>query len=255
MTVLNLVKVATPMHLHVWLTQSMIFHDWYANTRYKFICKMWKQAVDAWRRQLKQLDRLNCFIVNDAVLNVVAKSCPGLHTLDIGILPRVYKGDSIMFRSVKATAAALQAVATGCPRLRRVNLSTRFQILTDPIMDDKVLPFANCCHHLSYLDVRECRIGINVLRRLAEKCPGLQHLDLNGCGEGITDDGILMIAKSCLQLRFLDISSCKCSTGALQRPFPELRQLNVCNCGMSRNDVWTAVLRNCPQIEQVQCRN
>ena len=139
------VPVATTNHISDLLMQSIDFHGWYTSARYAMVSKTWKQAVDKWRRQLKQLSHINCSAVNDAVLNVVAKSCPGLHTLDLGICQVIKEGGITECRSVRVTAAALEAVAKGCPRLQHLNLAAGFQMVTAKNMDEKVLPFLKYC--------------------------------------------------------------------------------------------------------------
>ena len=232
-----------------WLMHSMDFHSLYESARYAMVSKTWKRAVDNWRSQIKRIDYFNCSAVNDAMLNVVAKSCPGLKTLDLGSCPN---HPAYQPRSVKVTAAALEAVAKGCRRLENINLSAGFQMITDKNMDDQVLPFVKYCPQLSFLDLSECRIGDRVLQALAIKSRLLKHLDLNGCGKEITNAGILMVAEACRKLKFLNISDSNCSALALQAGFPELRYLDVSSCFMERMDVLTAVMRGCPKLEQLK---
>src|SRR6266496_6862434 len=67
---------------------------------------------------------------------------------------------------------------------------------------------AHTCHKLEYLDLDCCdfvsKLSIcNVIR----SCPKLQHLNLSCCN--ITSMTIKEIARSCLNLKFLDLDGCE----------------------------------------------
>ena len=204
--------------------------------------KTWKGAVDNWLSQVRSIDYPTGSVMIDDMLKMVARSCPGLKILELGHLPR----------SVEITAAALEAVAKGCRGLKAINLSATFHNISDPNMDDKVLPFIKYCPQLSYLDLSSCRIGDRVLQALAIKSRSLEHLNLKGCGEKITNAGVLMVANACRKLIFLDIGDSNCSALALRDGFPELQDLNISGCSMERKHVLKAVMRGCPKLKKLK---
>ena len=212
------------------------------------VSKTWKQAADEWRKQFNEITLVNCNPINDDVLHLVAKSCSGLHTLDLGTCGVNEMGIATR-RSVNYTAAASEAVAKGCLQLRNLNFAASCRIASDESMDEKVLPFVQYCPHWFVLDVRHCCTGDNVLQGLANHCPDLQHLHLSGTD--ITNDGLLVVAENCLKLKILCIAQTNCTALALKAGFPELRHLDVCTCEMKPAEVFTAVIGGCPKLEQL----
>ena len=137
------------------LIYSFEFHGWYTSAYCAMVNKTWKQAADEWRQQLNEISLFNCKPINDEVLNMVAKSCPRLHTLDLST-----NLSSAAIPAVGCTARALTAVARGCPELQHLIVGPKlhhFQFTSD----DDVLPFVTYCQQLSAVDVSYCCIGDN----------------------------------------------------------------------------------------------
>ena len=221
--------------------------EWHTIAECAIVNNFWKQTADEWRKELHEISRFNCEPINDMVLNLAARSCPNLHTLDL----RNSLGKGTIAGS-SCTAGALRAVARGCRGLRRVNFGTGFR---NPggfrfASDIDVVPFVENCRRLSHLDLTFSLIGDNVLRRVAENCSEIQILMLKTTA--ITSHGIIMVANRCLKLESLSIAETECDERSLQVDFPELTHLNVCGCEeMDHDDAFAAAMRCCPKLQQM----
>ena len=203
--------------------------------------------------QLKELNQINCPDINDAILNVVAKSCPRLQSIDLS-MDRVTDDRGFeRLRSVKATAAAFTDVAKSCPLLNEISLANDMFLACaeSPVrnMDDFLLPIFRYCPNLTYLNVRHSTTGDDVLQTLAENCRNLRLLDCQGC-PNITNAGILQVATRCLQLQDLYIGETTCTAAALTAGFPELLSLDAWWCDMDSQDVLDLIERGCPKLEK-----
>lgn len=90
------------------------------------------------------------------------------------------------------------------------------------------------------------------LARIAVGCPCLERLSLKWCLE-ITDLGVDLLAKKCLRLKFLDISSLKVTSSSLSSiaMLPKLESLIMVGC-VSVDDAGLLSLSNgCPSLKVV----
>ena len=119
---------------------------WYTSGRCATISRTWKEAVCQWRMQLGELDQINCPDINDAILNVVAKSCPRLQSIDLSMDRRTDDSGFRRLRIVKTTAEAFTDVAKSCPLLKEISLANDMFLACaeSPVrnMDDFLLPFS-----------------------------------------------------------------------------------------------------------------
>ena len=121
-----------------WLTHSTVFHTLDATAPYAMVSRTWRAAVKDWRKEITHLDHENCSVINDAVLHIVARSCPKLETLNLSRIHTWRNNVQIM----SDPDQALSAVARGCPRLRNINLAAGFKLGTAENMDCTVLPLS-----------------------------------------------------------------------------------------------------------------
>ncbi|TPP66451.1 F-box and leucine-rich repeat protein 20 [Fasciola gigantica] len=115
-----------------------------------------------------------------------------------------------------------------CPQLMTLLLDSCSKV------DDYGMELLSRCSNLSLLDVSWCAVGDRGLTAIARGCNGLQRfravgcrditsrgvqqlaehchdlllLNLNYCGQGITDEAMVYLATGCLELRVLAVSHC-----------------------------------------------
>jgi hypothetical protein len=124
-------------------------------------------------------------LISDAAIELVAHSCPSLHTI------KIHKGR-------KLTDASMKALARGCPLLKLVNISNCLRIRSAGI---KVL--AQNYRNLTFLDISYTLVGDEGLVSLALCCPELVVLKATGC-YNFSDTGLLAVA-SMSKLQYFDM--------------------------------------------------
>ena len=103
----------------------------------------------------------------------------------------------------------LNRIAESYPNLKYLNLQKNEYVSSNMgiITGEGLFAIARSCHKLEYLNISHrtyiCELSIcNVIR----SCPKLQQLDFSYCG--ITDKTIEEIAKSCHNLKYLNLRGC-----------------------------------------------
>nr|XP_032818828.1 F-box/LRR-repeat protein 7-like isoform X1 [Petromyzon marinus] len=133
--------------------------------------------------------------------------------------------------------AGLLTVARRCPELRRLEVSG-----CGEISNRGLLEVVTRCPNLEHLDVSDCP-EITCVSLIPEAscqaCPLhsrhllLRHLDMSGCS-GLTDEGLLAVARHCPRLARLYLRRCPgVADGglrALARHCTALRELSLCDC-------------------------
>ncbi|CAL8091215.1 unnamed protein product [Calicophoron daubneyi] len=126
------------------------------------------------------------------------------------------------------TNATCEHLGQNCPQLTTLLLESCSRI------DDTGMELLSWCSNLTVLDVSWCTVGDRGLgaiargckglqrfravgcreitsrgvEQLAQRCHGLLLLNLNYCGQGITDEAMVHLATGCPDLRVLAVSHC-----------------------------------------------
>ena len=100
----------------------------------------------------------------------------------------------------------IKAFTAMCPTLRSINLNR-----CGGFCDEGMASIAANCSQLHTLDTIDCDGLSNdaaSYQRLARGCQRLKTLDLSECGN-LGDECVVVVAKSCPELRFINLSGCK----------------------------------------------
>ena len=98
--------------------------------------------------------------------------------------------------------ALIVAIIRASPNLRHLEIGH------NDIGDEVTEALAHTCHKLEYLDLDCCDfVSEPSICNVIRSCPKLQHLNLCYCN--ITSTTIKEIARSCLNLKFLDLEGCE----------------------------------------------
>eukprot|EP01018_Ginkgo_biloba_P039790 Gb_05223 [translate_table: standard] len=168
--------------------------------------------------QLQSLNlRQNQHQLNDQAVEMVAKHCHDLRSLDLS-------------NSTQLTDKSLGALAHGCTQLEKLNISG-----CSGVTDSTIIFFAEKCNKLRHLNLCGCfrAASDRALLALAYNCCHLQSLNLGWC-ERVTDVGITGLAKWCPELRAMDLCGCVLITDqsvvALADNCHRLRSLGLYYC-------------------------
>ena len=153
--------------------------------------------------------------ITDKSISCILNSCPNLRNLNIAYSKEDVKDASTLMRrrfNIEyldfSEAIALWdneliiAIIKGS-----LNLS-HLEINGNDIVDRVTEALAHSCHKLEYLDLSCCEfVSKPSICNVIRSCPKLQHLSLRYCN--ITSTIIKEIARSYLNLKFLDLEGCK----------------------------------------------
>lgn len=152
-----------------------------------------------------------CSLADDALLEIVARTCPRLHTLDLRACERV-------------TDAGVVAVARACTKLRYLNVG-RMQA-GDQITDASLEAL---CEHtaIETVGLAGCDVtDVGVMAIARHRSRDISRVSLNQCRR-VTGDGITELVRVATKLKVLELVGCprvqayeallefKQSTGAL----------------------------------------
>ncbi|XWS47680.1 hypothetical protein CRYUN_Cryun13aG0004800 [Craigia yunnanensis] len=145
---------------------------------------------------------------------------------------------------VEVVDRGLQALANGCPNLRRLVVINASEL--------GLLTVAEECLTLQELELHKC--NDNVLRGIAA-CENLQILKLVGNVDGlysslVSDVGLTILAQGCKRLVKLDLSGCEGSFDgikAIGQCCLMLEELTICDHRM--DDGWLAALSYCENLK------
>jgi len=228
---------------------------------FRLVCRAFHRVDSLSRTHLRPL-RPHC------LPSLIARS-PSLQFLDLSVCPRL--DDALaaaiaaaisahrrrlkvlgLSRATGLTRVGVEALVSACePYLEAVDASywcKRFG-------DREALALSSAA------GLREVRLDKSLavtdvgLARIAVGCPRLERLSLKWCLE-ITDLGLDLLAKKCLELKFLDISSLKVTSASFSSiaALPKLESLVMVGC-VSVDDAGLLSLSNgCPSLK-VRCYN
>jgi len=192
--------------------------------------------LEKWSSQLVSLNlsRLPRDVVDDALLERVARWCSRLEVVDL-------TGCQL------PTQEGYRCLAAGCPALRSINLTKC------PIDDKALSTLARGCRNLEHIVLFGCgNVTDSGLGKVVHCCPSLRKVELFGCSS-ITDEGIAMLAK-CRKLDFLNVRACRlisdASIDALVHGCPSLHTMNLTGCKRLSNK-GLAGLSQCPNMHSL----
>ena len=152
---------------------------------------------------------------SDKSISCILNSCPNLQNLDIAyskgdvqdastLMRRHFKIEYLDFSGAMAlwNDELIIAIIRASPNLRHLEIGHI------DIGDGVTEALAHTCHKLEYLDLDCCDfVSEPSICNVIRSCPKLQHLNLSCCN--ITSMTIKEIARSCLNLKFLDLDGCE----------------------------------------------
>lgn len=180
-------------------------------------CISLNAGIDTPRKLLLQyLDLTDCGALDDTGLKTIIKNCP--------LLIYLY-----LRRCCMLTDMSLKYLPKFCIALKELSVSDCLNVT-----DFGLYELAKLGQTLRYLSVAKCQVSDVGLKYLARRCYKLRYLNCRGC-EAISDDSIIVLARSCSRLRSLDIGKCDVSDAgcfALAESCPNLKKLSLKNCDM-----------------------
>uniref|UniRef100_A0A0V0J278 F-box/LRR-repeat protein 20 n=2 Tax=Schistocephalus solidus TaxID=70667 RepID=A0A0V0J278_SCHSO len=193
--------------------------NWKSINLFEFQCDIQPSIVEKIAQHsrgfLRYLSLKGCRNINDDTIRRFTELCRLLERLDISEC-----------RSL--TNETFRYLGENCPELTRLSSTSCSKI------DDFGLLRLSSCSHLTRLDVSWCVVGDDGLDAISRGCPGLQHLrvvgcrevtsrgvgciarrchgllllNLNYCGQGVTDEALIHLAMNCFPLSILSVSHC-----------------------------------------------
>jgi hypothetical protein len=153
--------------------------------------------------------------ITDKSISCIINSCPNLRKFDIAFSCGDVKDASTLMRKCFnieyldfSDAMALQndvliiAIIKGSLNLRHLEISH------NDIGDEVTKAIAHTCHKLEHFELSSCSfVSEPSICNVIRSCPRLQHLELGYCN--ITSTTIREIARSSLNLKFLELEGCK----------------------------------------------
>eukprot|EP00899_Mesostigma_viride_P008396 jgi/Mesvir1/17558/Mv08803-RA.1 len=157
--------------------------------------------------------------VKDAGIAAVATSCTSLRRLvvphrvndrSIGLVARCCpRLEHLGVTGCKrVTDSSIVSIASACPRLRRLDATASVRLT-----DESAFALAENCPGLQRLRLRYTRVSDAGIKAVARSCEELRHLDVGGCNS-VTDDGVGCIAGCCQRLQHLSVHACRSVTDA-----------------------------------------
>ncbi|KAG5681138.1 hypothetical protein PVAND_010598 [Polypedilum vanderplanki] len=165
---------------------------------------------------LQYIDLTDCASLDDNGLRLIVKTCP--------LLIYFY-----LRRCMMLTDTSLKYISKFCIALKELSVSDCLNVT-----DFGLYELAKLGQTLRYLSVAKCKVSDVGLKYLARRCYKLRYLNCRGC-EAISDDSIIVLARSCSRLRSLDIGKTDVSDAglcALSESCPNLKKLSLKNCDM-----------------------
>jgi len=249
------------------------------------LCRACKQALEGWP------NRLECFEFEEIAgtaevarkVQWLAHHCHKLRYLALDTTFSSFSSDGNIALDYGVMSEAIEAVATGCPELRHLDLSGND--ISDAAIKSVVLacPQLEClhllacditgealwavalvqrCHWWSWL--KELNVACNpdvsnpAVQAVAEACPQLQLLNMNHC-LNLSDEAIVSVAWCCPELKELYVSALHSLTDvaiqAVAQGCPQLKALNVSACALLTDAAMGSLARGCVQLEWLNARN
>lgn len=168
----------------------------------------------------------SCMFLGDAALTLIGSKCPDLSLLDLRGLPRV-------------TDEGIIRIAKGCLKLRELRVSGcgSMNFYGQPIVTDaSLVVLGKLCRGLEKIDTAGC-VGVSDegVVKLAKYCPNL--LAVNFSSTNVGDVAIAALAVHCTNLKSIIVSQAKKITNeaveAIALGLPQLKNLNVQYCNIN----------------------
>ncbi|PKY59925.1 RNI-like protein [Rhizophagus irregularis] len=160
-------------------------------------------------RKLEHLNISYCENISDKSLFAIAENCRDLQEFHFAEARRI-------------TDKSISCILNSYPNLRNLDISYSKGDIKDASMliqrclsidhndisDEVTEALAHTCHKLEYLDLDCCEfVSEPSICNVIRSCPKLQHLNLSCCN--ITSMTIKEIARSCFNLKSLDLEGCE----------------------------------------------
>lgn len=197
-------------------------------------------GIDTPRKMLLQyVDLTDCPSLDDAGLKTIMKNSP----LVIYLYLR---------RCVQLTDMSLKILPKCCIALKELSVSDCVNIT-----DFGLYELAKLGQTLRYLSVAKCQVSDVGLKHIARRCYKLRYVNVRGC-EGISDDSIIVLARSCSRLRSLDIGKCEVSDNGcftLAECCPNLKKLSLKSCDMVTDEGIKYISYYCRGLQQLNIQD
>jgi F-box/leucine-rich repeat protein 2/20 len=200
--------------------------------------KLTDVALLAMARHLPKLEllRMACApLISDVGVVALAQNCAGLETLDLG--------------DTTITDAALVALANDCHKLQNLDVN-----YCSNISDTGVIALAQKCSALKTLDLGGTRVTDAGVSAVANNCTNIEDLNLSHVANGITDVALRVIAQHLPKLRLLHLGLCSgiSDSGVIElaRNCHALKELDLSNTLVTDASV-SAIASNCPMLENL----
>ena len=217
----------------------------------------------------------------DGFLRAIAGARPEITELDVATRDRLNQDDE-----EHPTDAGIGAIALGCPKLTKVDLSC-CEFVTDAslyqladgcpnIIEIRLPPEAtdvglvhlvSRCRGITHLHINGPGITDAGLEAIALELPGLTVLSglgagrtvLNGLGEqSITDAGLTKIGQGCPRLTHLDLGGNTSVTdkgiAEVATSCPDLTNLGLNHCERISDRALLSIAENCPSMTRIDVR-
>ncbi|KAL5572360.1 hypothetical protein UlMin_021957 [Ulmus minor] len=170
-----------------------------------------KRFVAIRGHNLKELVLADCGKLTDSSLKAIAKSCPGLCTLDL-------------MKLCKLTDSSLGYLANGCRSIQTLKLCR------NPFSDESMAAFLETSGgNLKEFSLNNIKkVGEHTAIALAKLSTNLRILDLSWC-RNLTDDALGLIVDSCQSLKLLKLFGCTQLTNAFLDGYsnPEVKIIGI----------------------------
>lgn len=199
----------------------------------------------AFIRQYPRLERLvfpGPSFLWDNFLGTIAANCPNL--------------EYISFGGAFATDDGIINLVKHVPKLKGLELRNGVNI-----RDEALNAIGTYCKELTCLSIEKSECTETGLTQLAENCPKLQHLNLNGSNNIMPQEMIAFFSDRFLGLTSINFGNCRWATNnvikSLASSCRDLREVNFQYCPI-RDDALIALSEHCTQLRQLEirsCRN
>ena len=173
--------------------------------------------------------------ITDAALSALANDCHKLQNLDLSCCSNI-------------SDTGVITLAQKCSALKKLDLNST------GVTDAGVSAVAKNCTNIEDLDLSDTdnRITDVALRAIAQHLPTLQLLHLGWCS-GISDSGVIELARNCHALKALDLSNTlftDASVSAIASNCPMLEDLNLTtdDASLLTDKSVIALARHCPSL-------
>ena len=179
----------------------------------------------------------------DDVLMVLVTHCPQLTHLDLS-------------HHVLMTNTAMHAIAGGCPKLRRLDMTGMMRGESTPA-NDGLVAVVTSCTELTELILHQCNADDATLHAIASSLPRLASLSVGGSMQQFSFEGLRQVALSCSRLRELNFhhneSLDDIDFAALAVTIPNLTKLSLAGCAVGDAGV-AAIVQHCKRLTSLNLR-